>query len=106
MRGEHNHSLLEHAVFLGPGTTAPRFTLVSMGPYPAALAGGSTAIAGEVYLVDDATLALLDQLEGCPHLYQREQTTIDDTCRAEIYMMPRTRAQHATMIQTGDWRQR
>lgn len=33
-------------------------------------------VLGELYLVDDATLARLDRLEGCPRLYRREQVTI------------------------------
>lgn len=71
LRGEPNHYILEHACFVREARTPAVFTLRDMGAFPALLADGSTAVLGEVYDVDAATLARLDRLEGHPRLYRR-----------------------------------
>ena len=63
-RGEHFHHLLSSAQFIGGVTTPAKYTLIDLGEYPAMLAGGSTAVVGEVYSVDDATLAVCAEAIG------------------------------------------
>lgn len=70
-RGEPNHHLLDARMLLRAGRTEPRFTLVSLGAFPAMIDGGETAVVGEVYDVDAVTLAALDRLEGHPRFYRR-----------------------------------
>jgi len=64
LSGEPNHRLLADAELVGAARTEPDFDLVSLGAFPAMIAGGATAIAGEVYEVDRPTLDALDRLEG------------------------------------------
>jgi gamma-glutamylcyclotransferase (GGCT)/AIG2-like uncharacterized protein YtfP len=72
-RGQRHHDLLSGPAFIGEAVTEPRFRLHDCGPYPCLVevADNGTAIHGEVYLVDAATLDRLDALEAVPHLYER-----------------------------------
>lgn len=83
--GFWNNRLLEHSIFIGQACTADMMLLVDGSfPYlaaPCQFAGTSLADAivplagnvyGEVWRVDDETLAALDRLEGTPHHYTRE----------------------------------
>jgi gamma-glutamylaminecyclotransferase len=103
LAGERNHHVLGEAVCLGPARTAPAFELYDFGPYPGLVAGGKTRVVGEVYAVDDATLARLDWLEGYPHLYDRQVIDLEEgeaiayTVRADqVWGLPR--------VAHGDWR--
>src|SRR5688572_19432950 len=87
-RGEYNHRVIRGAKYLGEARTAPRFTLYDLGPFPALVAGGSTAVLGEVYEVDTEMLRDLDRLEGTPRLYQRIAVELDDGAVAEAYVQP------------------
>jgi gamma-glutamylcyclotransferase (GGCT)/AIG2-like uncharacterized protein YtfP len=103
LAGESNHHVLGGAEFLGRARTAPAFELYTFGPYPGLVAGGQTRVVGEVYAVDDETLARLDWLEGYPHLYDRGEieleagTAIAYTVRPDqVWGLPR--------VAGGDWR--
>jgi gamma-glutamylaminecyclotransferase len=102
LRGEPNHGLLASARFLGPHRTEPRFTLLLLGAYPGLVETGKTAVHGEVYAVDGATLRLLDRLEEYPRLYDRRPIrTPYGTAWAYVYRGPR---RHRACIGQGDWR--
>ena len=105
LSGEPNHRLLAHAQLLGEARTEPLFELVSLGAFPAMLAGGDTAVVGEVYAVDRATLADLDRLEGHPHFYRRKLIPLEDGERVLAYLLRREQAQGRPTIDSGDWRQ-
>lgn len=103
LSGEPNHHVLGGAACLGPARTAPAFELYNFGPYPGLVANGHTRVVGEVYAVDDETLARLDWLEGYPELYDRQEIALDGgtaiayTVRAEqVWGLPR--------VPGGDWR--
>merc|ERR1740130_1772804 len=68
----------ESAVFVAAAQTCDSFQLVIGGRYnvPFLLNAPGSCIEGEVYLVDDATLARLDLLEGVPHYYQKQLTRV------------------------------
>lgn len=73
-RGGRNHTLLAGQQFLSPARTPPGFTLYSLGDYPGLVraAGDQTGVTGELWLVDDACLQQLDELEGVDDgLYER-----------------------------------
>lgn len=72
-RGERNHFFLDGQTRLGACQTDAAYALFDTGPYPAAVAGSSTALSGEVYAVDAACFAQLDVLEDYPHSYTRAQ---------------------------------
>lgn len=106
MRGEPNHPLLDGCPFLGTGRTPPAFLLVDCGAYPALVAAGSTAVVGELYQVDPATLAAVDDLEGHPHLYRRQPIPLAGDATAEAYLMDPVTAAGLPPIPSGDWRRR
>lgn len=101
--GEVNHALLAAARRIGTDRTQARYTLVDLGAYPAAVASGATAIVGEVFEVDAATLARLDRLEGHPHLYQRTTVRLASRRVAVMYVMTAARAAGTPEIAGGDW---
>lgn len=85
MQGMRNQQYLKDAKFLGAAQTAPEYELLSNGSIPAAKAG-TEAIKGELYEVDDATLAGLDVLEEVSgKLYEKKDITVDGKT-ATIYL--------------------
>lgn len=95
-RGGSNHSLLASQRFVGAVRTAPGFTLHSLGDYPGMVrASGDTAgVTGELWMVDDATLAELDRLEGVDEgLYERVDVHLAPnphaaSAQAYLYLRP------------------
>ena len=106
IRGGRYHELLGAAPFRGETTTAASFELVDLGPYPALVSGGATAVAGELFLVDQAILSKLDELEGHPSYYQRRVIELEGGQHAVAYVMPRSDAGDRPRIASGDWRRR
>jgi gamma-glutamylcyclotransferase (GGCT)/AIG2-like uncharacterized protein YtfP len=102
-RGECNHALLGTAPFLGQCRTAGRYTLFNLGRYPAAIAGGRTAIVGEVYVLNKALLARLDRLEDYPQEYIRV-CIATPYGSAWIYLYRWPPAPETPVIFSGDWR--
>jgi len=80
-QGFGNHPLLDGARYVGRYATLPSFDLHAMagGGFPGMLDGGSTAVTVEVYDVDAATLARLDQLESNGRFYQRRRIALRPT---------------------------
>ncbi|HET9624753.1 MAG TPA: gamma-glutamylcyclotransferase family protein [Kofleriaceae bacterium] len=106
LAGEANHGLLGRARFLGAAATPASFALYDLGAYPAMIAGGDRAIAGEVYEVDAATLGALDDLEDHPAYYQRTEITLADGSRAATYLLSAADVVGHAMIGSGSWRAR
>jgi gamma-glutamylaminecyclotransferase len=104
MRAGHHHDVMQGARFLRAAQTLPEYELVYIEYYPALLRGGSTSVVGEVYEVDAATLARLDELEEVPSYYLRERILLADGSEAETYVMPRERVSGAEPIASGDFR--
>lgn len=64
-KGFRNHGFISDAEYKGSYTTAPNFTMVSLGAFPAVYEGGDTPISTEIYDVkDDYQLRRIFQLEG------------------------------------------
>jgi len=105
LAGEPNHGVLMGAEFVGPAVTAPAFELFDLGAYPALVAGGTRAVAGEVYLVDAAVLRRLDALEGHPGFYQRTRVALAVGGRmAEAYLLRKDQVVGRRVVTSGDWR--
>lgn len=106
LRGEHNHRVLEEggAVFVREATTRPEFTLVHLGGFPAMVAGGATAVLGEVFEVGDALRLRLDRLEGHPRFYCRTPIELADGSTADAYLLPARQAR-GPVIESGSWRE-
>jgi len=104
LSGEGNQGHLRGARRLGVRRTEPRYTLVSLGAYPALLEGGATSVTGEVYEVDDGVLAAVDRLEGHPHLYRRTRIQLLGGEQVDGYVLVKARRE-APVIASGDWRE-
>ncbi len=73
--GFGNHGLIKDSDFLGYGYTANKMRLCVQG-LPYMIRGkhsGGRNVEVEIYSVDDETLARVDQLEGHPTFYRRDQ---------------------------------
>jgi gamma-glutamylcyclotransferase (GGCT)/AIG2-like uncharacterized protein YtfP len=112
LSGGPNHHLLADSRGGGPVRTDAQFELVDLGPYPALLRGGRTAVEGELYFVTDEVKRVLDELEGHPDLYQRSRITLEDGRQVEAYLLDRRRLSSLELtpsapprvIAHGDWR--
>jgi len=105
-----NHYLLQDSVYLGTGSTLDNFVMLesSIGrsiPYVVKVNQTnkvlSTIVEGEVYEVDDLTLANLDRLEGHPGWYKREYIDVvldDEIVKAMIYLMPWSEFKHRNVL--------
>ncbi len=72
--GLSNNHLVVGGRLLGPATTLPLYRMYALGWHPGIVyvgAGGS-AIQGEMWAVDAATVAVLDEFEGVPHAFVRQ----------------------------------
>lgn len=98
-----NSHLLKTSEYLGEALTQPEWTLFDLGPYPALVPSGTTAVVLEVYRVTPDTLAHLDHLEDCPDWYQR-QTQATPWGNCWIYIHPQLTAEHHTPVPGGDWK--
>lgn len=118
MRGFHNHRLLQHdaARYVGRAETQARYTLVDLGAFPGLLEAGSARVRGEIYDVDEPTLAKLDRLEGHPRFYQRKHVLLArrppplraaGVARAVwAYFLPSEEFGHRPLVTSGDWRRK
>ena len=94
-RGFYNHHFLKDATFVCETRTQARaYDLVAMPSldvpgevYPAVIKDGAYHISGEVYEVDEVTLAALDDLEEQDIHFRREQIACDSGHKAWMYVL-------------------
>ncbi len=116
----HNHAYLNTANFLGEAKTQDKFVMHVNGRIP--FVSGSQSIShilGEVYEVDDLTLARLDELEGCYPIsnnpirfdskswYTRKQVAIqfsDWDKVISVWMYFNEKEIHHPIISSGDYK--
>lgn len=101
--GQRAHHLLRGAPLVARTRTEPRFRLVDMGGYPALVAGGTTAVLGEIYDVEDSLIPVLDEYEEVPALYQRVVLEVGGM-KAFVYLLPERFAAGQRELPSGDWR--
>jgi|HubBroStandDraft_4_1064222.scaffolds.fasta_scaffold341999_1 gamma-glutamylcyclotransferase (GGCT)/AIG2-like uncharacterized protein YtfP len=106
LEGEKDHSLIEGRMRLGACTTEPAFHLVDLGPWAALVVGGSTSVAGELYLVDQRTLVEIDVIRQVPVLFKRARIRLSDGSEAESYVMEPDQVRGRRRLRHGDWRKR
>lgn len=99
-RGFSNHTLLRGAAFLGEHVTPACYTMYDLGLYPAVSEGGTTPISGEVFAVDRPALAILDELEDYPQVYDRILVATPFG-RAWMYIIPISKRPR---VADGFWR--
>ena len=106
-KGQWNHHLLDRSKFLGVAKTKLRYALYGSGVPFLSRTRAIVKVTGEVYSVDDATLRRLDQLEGHPDMYKREQAEVVLEAGTEliawIYFCDTPRG---NLIASGDFLQR
>jgi gamma-glutamylaminecyclotransferase len=74
-----------------------------MDGYPALVAGGTAAVRGEVYEVEESLIPELDAYEDVPELYQRVTLEIGGI-EAFVYLLPEAFAVGRPELPSGDWR--
>ncbi|HLK35148.1 MAG TPA: gamma-glutamylcyclotransferase family protein, partial [Polyangiaceae bacterium] len=102
--GERHHHRLGGAARITVCRTEPRYTLISLGPYPALQEGGATSVAGETYAVGEETLIELDRFEGVPDLYRRATVRLLGGDTAVAYVLAHRETPPRAPIPSGDWR--
>ena len=106
LAGEPDHALLGDAEHVGPATTRPLYGLFEVGPYAALVAGGSTSVQGEIYLVSRETLLAIDVARQVPLLFQRARVSLNDDTEAEAYLMPAEHVRGKRRVRRGNWLER
>jgi gamma-glutamylaminecyclotransferase len=86
-RGCRNHSVLQSAEFLTTAWTEPGYRMVNCGDYPGLVrAEPGERVCGELYRVDEALLATLDEFEDAPNEYERLTIRLSDGAEAHAYL--------------------
>lgn len=106
LAGESNHRYLARAQLVAETRTQPAFSLHDLGPYPGLVPGGAHPVAGEVYAVDEVTLAALDRLEGTPDFYQRTSIVLENGATVETYILTPDQVAGHPILASGSWRAR
>jgi gamma-glutamylaminecyclotransferase len=111
LQGEVNHGVMTGARRIGPATTRSGIGLVQVGPYPSLVFEPAERVArervrGEIYEIDDAGLARLDEFEGHPDWFARIEITLDDGSAVMAYAMSAEATAGLPLIEGGTWRQR
>lgn len=106
LAGERDHGVLAGAELVGPARTEAAYSLVDLRVYPALVDEGSTAVVGELYLVDAQVRRRADVCKECPVLFERKTVRLEGGEEAEAYFMDRTKVGGKRRIWNGDWRKR
>jgi gamma-glutamylcyclotransferase (GGCT)/AIG2-like uncharacterized protein YtfP len=77
-RGLANHHLLAGQQFVGQAVTLPRYKMYDTGSNPCLVKApqGGVAVHGELWSVDEETIAQLDEFEETPYGFVRERIEI------------------------------
>lgn len=106
LAGQRNHRYLARARLVGPARTKAVFALHDLGLFPGLVAGGTHSVLGEIYEVDEPTLAALDRLEGHPDFYRRATIDLEDDALAVTYLLSQAQVEGHPVIASGSWRAR
>jgi gamma-glutamylaminecyclotransferase len=77
-RGGSKSRLMGNSKYVGSASVAPGKTLFTNGNYPMMVESAEgNGVDGEIFEVDERTLASLDRFEGHPNLFKRSQVDIN-----------------------------
>ena len=110
--GNWNWALKDQKL-IGEAETLPEYTMLHLGGFPGIIEGGSTAIKGEVYEVDEERMEDLDRLEGADlrypeaGMYRRETITLADGQEVLTYIYNAREGwdNYDEVVESGSWRQ-
>lgn len=108
MRGKIGHSVMKTASiggckYLGPAYTVQHFSMYDCGEFPTVVQDpNGFPLKGEVYEVDDATLHLMDDIEGHPDFFERREFLLDTGQLAWVYTWDKSRLVMEPMLQPKD----
>ncbi|MCE9531804.1 MAG: gamma-glutamylcyclotransferase [Planctomycetes bacterium] len=79
-RGQKSHHFLAGQEFLGEARTMPLYRLYGLGWHPGMVIDleNGLEVKGELWAVDDATLAKMDEYEGHPTWFVRQDVAVRD----------------------------
>ncbi len=106
-RGQGNHYLLEDSVFVEEATVQG-YGLTPGGGFPYAIPCSNMTARGEVYAVEEHTMARLDGLEGFPYHYTRDWVDVRLRCgmwvQAWIYVsaQPDHQRHRGTLVESWE----
>jgi gamma-glutamylaminecyclotransferase len=106
LAGERNHHLLAGARLLGTTRTHRGYSLHDLGHFPGLVGGGQQAVTGEIYEIDEPTLAALDRLEGHPSFYHRTLIIAENGACVIVYLLAPSQVVGYPVIASGNWRDR
>jgi gamma-glutamylcyclotransferase (GGCT)/AIG2-like uncharacterized protein YtfP len=101
-KGCSRNYVLKDSSFLGEATTAAKYSLYSLGSFPALTVDGKTSVLGELYEVSDEVLDLLDRIEGHPNFYTRSMVEISNGEEVYAYFLD-GEFDNCSFIESGDW---
>ena len=105
VRGLPLSPALSSATHVATCKSESKYTMYDLGAFPCILKGGETQIVGDLYIVDDETLARLDLIEGVPTLYNRDIIDIYGWEQTNVYAYFFTDEKvQANIIENGDWK--
>jgi gamma-glutamylaminecyclotransferase len=78
--GESNNHMLAGQEFIRAAETVPIYRLFGLGWHPGLILDrdDGLAVKGELWAVDEKALAILDEYEGVPHWFRRDDIAIAD----------------------------
>jgi gamma-glutamylcyclotransferase (GGCT)/AIG2-like uncharacterized protein YtfP len=103
-RGLSNAAHLDGATFERVAVTTVGYVLHMVDGYPAMSRSNAGVVHGELYIVSDELLRLLDEFEGVPEWYQREVIQVEDGTSAEAYMVTQEQVRGSPLISGGRFR--
>jgi len=98
--------LLGGAECLRTALTPATFHLVDVGPYAALVAGGATAVTGELYAVTLEVRRTIDVELQVPLLFRREPIQLADGAEVDAYVLGMDQVRGRRRLAHGDWKQR
>ncbi len=103
-RGQRNHHLIQSQKFLDEATTMPLYRLYALGWFPGMVldVDNGLEVKGELWEVDDATLEKMDEYEGVPDLFVRQDVAIRD-CFETVQAFLYNRALPADAVSGNEW---
>lgn len=110
-KGFYNHDLLASARYIGDYRTEAKYTMLNLEYFPGLLDKGSSEIHVEIYEITQFQLDQLDELEGHPGFFRRDQRYINGFGNAWLYLLGERHGASLDLdddrvVQNGIWKNR